>query len=166
VLSCGLWIAFFLQRVSPEAKTEIVEKRSSRLSIALLIVAAVLMMAGVTMLSTQRTARGSSEGGSGRARATLHLEPFVINLADVQQRSYLRVGVDLGLSREIGRDENPPVARARDTILGILTQSQVDNLLTARGKDKLKDDVLHALQARLPELEVEEIYFTEFLIQR
>jgi flagellar basal body-associated protein FliL len=31
---------------------------------------------------------------------------------------------------------------------------------------KLKEDLLHALQERLPGLEVEDVYFTEFLIQR
>jgi hypothetical protein len=30
----------------------------------------------------------------------------------------------------------------------------------------LKEDLLRALQARLPGLGVEEVYFTEFLIQR
>jgi len=90
----------------------------------------------------------------------------VINLADPEQRSYLRVGIDLGLGREIARGENPPVAQVRDTILGVLTQSRVDELLTAKGKAKLKEDLLHAVQERVPGLEVEEVYFTEFLIQR
>ena len=49
---------------------------------------------------------------------------------------------------------------------GVLAQSRVDELLTAKGKTKLKEDLLHALQERIPALEVEEVYFTEFLIQR
>lgn len=100
-------------------------------------------------------------------KGSLHLETFVLNLADSGQRSYLRVGIDLGLGREIGRGENaPPVGEVRDTILGVLAESRVDELLTAAGKAKLKEDLLHALQERLPGLEVEEVYFTEFLIQR
>ena len=97
---------------------------------------------------------------------TLHLETFVLNLADPQQRSYLRVGIDLGLSHEIGRGENAPVAEVRDTILGVLAQCRVEDLQIAAGKTKLKEDLLRALQARLPGLGVEEVYFTEFLIQR
>jgi flagellar basal body-associated protein FliL len=38
--------------------------------------------------------------------------------------------------------------------------------MTAAGKTKLKADLLHALQERIPQLGVEEVYFTEFLIQR
>ena len=100
-------------------------------------------------------------------KGTLHLETFVLNLADPGQRSYLRVGIDLGLGRELGRGENaPPVGPVRDTIVGVLAQSRVDELLTAKGKTKLKGDLLQALQGRVPELAVEEVYFTEFLIQR
>ncbi len=100
-------------------------------------------------------------------KSSLHLETFVLNLSDRDQRSYLRVGIDLGLGREMGKGENvPPVGQVRDIILGVLAQSRVDELLTAPGKAKLKEDLLHALEERVPGLAVKEVYFTEFLIQR
>jgi flagellar basal body-associated protein FliL len=100
-------------------------------------------------------------------QSTLHLESFVLNLVDADQRSYLRVGIDLGLSKEQKRgEEGPPVARIRDTILTVLAVAKVEDLLTADGKAKLKRSLLQALQERTPELGVEEVYFTEFLIQR
>lgn len=98
--------------------------------------------------------------------STLHLETFVLNLADPTQKSYLRVGIDLGLNRELKHGEDPPAARVRDTIIGVLALAKVDELLTAKGKESLKEDLLHALKQRVPELGVEEVYFTEFLIQR
>jgi flagellar FliL protein len=94
------------------------------------------------------------------------LETFVLNLAEPGQRSYLRVGIDLGLAREIARGETAPVGQVRDTILGVLADWKVDDLTTLKGKTKLKEDLLHALQERVPGLGVEEVYFTEFLIQR
>lgn len=100
-------------------------------------------------------------------KSTLHLETFVLNLAGSDQRSYLRVGIDLGLGRELGKGETaPPVAQVRDTILSVLAQARVENLLDEKGKTKLKADLLHALQETVPRLQVEEVYFTEFLIQR
>ncbi len=78
----------------------------------------------------------------------------------------MRVGIDLGLGREIGKDESAPVAEVRDTILSVLSEARVDDLLTAKGKAKLKEDLLQALQQRVPQLVVEDVYFTEFLIQR
>lgn len=129
--------------------------------------AVVLVGLGVWFWSTHRTTPGVLAGGNPEVKGTLHLETFVLNLADPEQRSYLRVGIDLGLGREMGRGENaPPVGQVRDTILSVLAQSRVDELMTAKGKAKLKEDLLHALQERVPGLGVEEVYFTEFLIQR
>lgn len=116
-----------------------------------------------------RVAHGSEAASAGdeKVRSTVHLDTFVLNLADTDQRSYLRVGIDLGLNHETKHGEEPvPVAEVRDTILGALGGAKVDDLLTAPGKAKLKEDLLHALQQRMPEIGVEEIYFTEFLIQR
>jgi flagellar protein FliL len=133
----------------------------------IVVVFLVLALAGlgIWFWNTRRLEPGPA-GRSG-IKSTLHLETFVLNLADPGQRSYLRVGIDLGLGSEIGKGENaPPVALVRDTILGVLGQSRVDDLLEEKGKTKLKADLLHALQERVPVLGVEEVYFTEFLIQR
>ena len=95
-----------------------------------------------------------------------HLETFVLNLADADQRSYLQVGIDLGLNQEAKHGETAPVAQVRDTILGVLAEAKVNDLMTVTGKAKLKENLLHALQERMPQLGVAEVYFTEFLIQR
>lgn len=90
-----------------------------------------------------------------------------MNLADTDQRSYLRVGIDLGLNQEAKRGEElASVAQVRDTVLSVLAEARVSDLMTASGKTKLKEDLLRALQQRVPQLGVEEVYFTEFLIQR
>jgi flagellar basal body-associated protein FliL len=108
----------------------------------------------------------SASKAEGHVKSTLHLETFVLNLADQDQRSYLRVGIDLGLSEELKHGEQVPVAQVRDTILGVLAEGKVNDLLTPAGKTKLKENLLQSLQRREPELGVEEVYFTEFLIQR
>jgi flagellar basal body-associated protein FliL len=140
----------------------------SRMGMIFLVLAVVLTAVGVWYWSTHRAAAPEQAANGGhQIKGTLHLETFVLNLADPEQRSYLRVGIDLGLSREMGKGESaPPVGQVRDTILGVLAQSRVEELLTAKGKAKLKEDLLRALQERVPGLGVEEVYFTEFLIQR
>lgn len=131
----------------------------------------LLPLGALALLGAWYWSRASGSGAPGNAstgvRSTLHLESFVLNLADADQRSYLRVGIDLGLTKEPKRgDEGPPVAKIRDTILTVLGTAKVDELLTAEGKAKLKQGVLQALQERTPDVGVEEVYFTEFLIQR
>ena len=48
----------------------------------------------------------------------------VLNLADTDQRSYLRVGIDLELHPEAKHGEKlAPVAQVRDTILSVLADA-------------------------------------------
>lgn len=116
--------------------------------------------------NTQRGTQGQGTQEISPVRSTVHLETFVLNLADHEQRSYLRVGVDLGISRELKQGEDPPIAHMRDTILAVLSTAKADDLLTAEGKTKLKAALLQALKERVPQMGVQEVYFTEFLIQR
>ena len=112
----------------------------------------------------RETATASAHSGS-----VLHLETFVLNLNDADQRAYLRVGVDLGLSRSPNRNESeapPPIALLRDTVLTVLASEKTADLLQDEGKRKLKESLVRALRDRAPEMGIEEVYFTEFLIQR
>jgi flagellar basal body-associated protein FliL len=153
--------------MSPSVQTARPAIPSKRLGGVFWILAIIVVAGGGVLWITQRSTPPSSPAPAGQAKSTLHLETFVINLADLQQRSYLRVGIDLGLNHEIGRGEQAPaVAPARDVILSVLAQASVEELLTTKGKASLKQSVLSALQERLPGLGVEEVYFTEFLIQR
>jgi flagellar basal body-associated protein FliL len=149
----------------PAKKTSEQEAPSGSGRVVVSILAVALIAAGGWFWST-RKAEPVLSGANAPVKGTLHLETFVLNLAGPDQRSYLRVGIDLGLGREIGKEENAPVAQARDTILGVLGQARIEDLVDEKGKTKLKADLLHALQEKLPGLAVEEVYFTEFLIQR
>ena len=107
------------------------------------------------------------------AKSVMHLESFVVNLAD-GPGIYLRVGIDLGLAGAAGEGEGGHgkdtkdggrTAVVRDTILGVLVKVAAQEVATAEGKARLKQDLLHALQRRLPELGVIEVYYTDFLMQ-
>jgi flagellar basal body-associated protein FliL len=149
----------------PTAMPDEVKKKSKSRGLGVAVLLLVLAGVGIWFW-TSRGAEPAPEQAT-KVRSTLHLETFVLNLADTDQRSYLRVGVDLGLNREAKHGEElAPVAEVRDTILGVLAEAKVDELMTAAGKSKLKENLLHALQQRVPQMGVGEVYFTEFLIQR
>jgi flagellar basal body-associated protein FliL len=124
-------------------------------------------LAAVAWFWTNHSGEAAQAGGENPVRSTLHLDSFVLNAADTEQRAYLRVGIDLGVNQDAKRAaEAAPVAQVRDTILGVLGEAKVEDLMTSAGKRKLKEDILGALRERVPQLGVEEVYFTEFLIQR
>jgi flagellar FliL protein len=135
---------------------------------------AVLAVAG--SMGCKKSSPALSDTGKDSADAqdkgVLHLEPFVVNLADPEDNRFLRVGIDLGLGKPFsgkagkGGEGDVPSARVRDCILFVLSTWRSDALLAPDGKQKLKDEILHALQDRVPELGVKEVYFTDFLVQR
>jgi flagellar basal body-associated protein FliL len=135
--------------------------------------AALLLLAAAFWFLMARTRAVSA----GRALAGLaikevvHLEGFTVNLADPPGDCFLRIGIDLGLGVSItGRGEKDtsavPTAHVRDVILRVLTTYQSNELLNPAGKLRLKQQLLEALQAAIPELAVRVVYFTDFLVQR
>jgi flagellar FliL protein len=120
--------------------------------------------------SSQAAQRDSAVRAPGGVRSVIHLDNFIVNLNGPQESSFLRVGLDLGSGleeKELREERGVPFKpRVRDVVLGVLATRSSDDLLTATGKSKLKQDLLQTLQERVPELQVREIYFTEFLVQR
>jgi flagellar FliL protein len=142
----------------------------------LLLVAAVLFLAvagyAARRLFHRRPFTANKEAKAEfEVRAILHLEPFLVNLADPDGDRFLRVGIDLGLERDLGEKKRGgesalPLARTRDAILTILTTCKADTLMAPAGKAALKNELTRALREHAPELGVREVYFTEFLVQR
>jgi flagellar FliL protein len=135
--------------------------------------ALVLLIAGATWHRFRHAASTVRHQAKAESEvvAVLHLEPFVVNLADPEGDRFLRVGIELGLDRELGQHDREgqsalAMAHTRDTILMILTTRKADDLLTSEGKAKLKDELTNALRERVPKLGVHDIYFTDFLVQR
>lgn len=142
----------------------------------------LLLLLGVALLvgAGGPGCKNSAQPPSGMVRdsqgsqikAVMHLEPFVVNLADTEENRFLRAGIDLGLGNPLadkegkGGESEIPTARIRDCILAVLSTWRSDALLAPDGKQKLKDELVRALAARVPELGVKEVYFTDFLVQR
>ena len=121
--------------------------------------------AGVFVWLRPQPSTSAAEGAA--AESTLAMETFVVNLNGSSQRAYLRVGITLGLTHPLPRNqaEAVPTALVRDTILSVLATAQPEELLRIEGKRQLKEELLKALQERVPQMAIENVYFTEFLVQ-
>lgn len=123
-------------------------------------------LAATGIFSWRRSQSSTSAAERPAAESTLALETFVVNLNASGQRAYLRVGITVGLAHPMPRSkEDVPMALVRDTILSVLATAQPDALVGLEGKRQLKGELLKALQERVPQLGVENVYFTEFLVQ-
>jgi flagellar basal body-associated protein FliL len=129
----------------------------------LIITFGLLTVIGIFLWLRSESSINASDG----AEPTVALETFVVNLSGSGQRAYLRVGITLGLAHSLphNQPEVLPTALVRDTVLSVLATAQPGELLNAEGKRQLKDELLKALQQRVPKLAIENVYFTEFLVQ-
>lgn len=108
------------------------------------------------------------------------LEPLLVNLADPDGRSYLRISLTLKVDEPLvpkdakpkeeapakGAGKNEFEAEERDAALEILGKETAANLLQPDGKEKLKKDLMDAFKDRVPEVKVVDVLITEFLVQR
>jgi flagellar FliL protein len=151
--------------------------KKSRKLLLFVVLATVLLGAGLAgwgLLPRPVVSSTTTEGeAQGMPKGTVHLESFIVNLADEGESCFLRVSMDLGVDRELQerkgevKDRNEaPTARIRDTILLVLSSYRSDELLTTEGRAKLKADLVQALNRDVPDLKVRTVYFTEFLVQR
>lgn len=139
-------------------------QKKKSLTLVFVIVAALIGVVGLGLYFLLQPAQPASAAGT--ASATLPLETFVVNLSGSGDRAYLRVSISLGLSHPLPRNkEEIPIALVRDTILSVLSSARAEQLTQAEGKNKLKSDLLQALQDRVPQLGIVDVYFTEFLVQ-
>jgi flagellar basal body-associated protein FliL len=153
--------------VADTTKPDRAQPRAQRGVALWIVLGVVLAVAGGGLAWWWHAGEGAERSAGTRAQSTLHLETFVLNLADPEQKAYLRIGMDLGIGKKAERgNDGVPVARLRDTILGVLATQKPSDLLNPEGKVKLKAELLRVLRERAPELDVEDVYFTEFLIQR
>jgi flagellar FliL protein len=154
-------------------KSETGKKRPTTVRLAVVVVLVLVAAggAGFYLLRKLGSVTHKKVNTDSEVRAVMHLDPFVVNLADPDGDRFLRVGIDLGLQQaqtehSQGNQNETPLARTRDAILMTLTTCKADNLLAPDGKSKLKEDLIKALREHVPDLGVREVYFTEFLVQR
>jgi flagellar protein FliL len=108
---------------------------------------------------------------------SIPLAPFVVNLAG--GGGYLKATLtlivrkdDLAAESKFERGAADPAnspansALTRDTILSTLSTQDPSVLLTVEGKNALKKELKANLKAKAPDLLLDDIYFTEFLIER
>ena len=97
------------------------------------------------------------------------LEPFVVNLADPSGTRFVRVTMSLvvadeAIAKEI-EEEKVVHARIRSAILELLALKQSSELVTPEGKTELKKAIAESVAHAAHELKVEDVLFSEFIVQ-
>ena len=94
------------------------------------------------------------------------LDTMIVNLADHGGKRYLRVTMALELSDgdAVTSIENR-LPQVRDAILMILPAKNYDDVSTTDGKVALRKEVMEKINSLITKGRVNNIYFTEFVVQ-
>jgi flagellar protein FliL len=160
----------------PEAEPA---KKSGKRWILIGAAVLVLMIAGGTAFwaiphfrgtgktSADAKAKSAEKPAVEPVKAMLALEPFLVNLADVDESRFVKASFQLGLAEEIGEKGKDTVAIAamRDSIITLLSSKTADQILTPEGKDMLRKEIGARVNAVSPQMKVLEVFIVDFVVQ-
>ena len=145
--------------------------RSKRGKMVVIVAAAVLIMAllagaGVFVLKSKGKSKGPEDNGPS---ASLPLGEFVVNLADRGAMRYLKTTIVLevrGTIKPGGEGEGGGAdPKVRDAVIEILSSKRFAELTAPGGKNQLRKDIMGAVNKRLEDAKVVDVYFNEFAMQ-
>lgn len=138
---------------------------------------AFLMLSGEEEMPAEGDAAGMQQSApttrTSSARSNLltvgpmyPMDQFIVNLLSQSGRRYLKTTINLeldngSLAGEL--DSKTPVVR--DIIIGILSAKTIEEISTAKGKDKLKEELVIKLNEVLVDGQLVNMFFTDFVIQ-
>lgn len=151
-------------------------KRKAKLWILIGAAVLVFILGGVAFLAMPYFKGGKSANSRTKAnqaqkkeevKATLPLEPFLVNLADPDEPRFVKTTFQLGLAEEQGeKDEGAASMPAmRDSIITLLSSKTSEQILSAEGKEKLRAEIKSRVNTIAPKLKVVEVYIVDFVVQ-
>ncbi len=155
------------------SKPKSLKKRLLIILAALALIALVIVVAGLVKSRSVREAgengarQQEQEAPARRQQYRLHGPlDFTVNLADAGQRRYLKATVtlaftDKGLADELVKSES----KLRDLIIGVLRSKTANEVADLGGTEKLRDEIVAAINGALTRGQITDLYFTDFLIQ-
>jgi flagellar FliL protein len=158
------------------------EKKSSNLVLIIIIVALVLVLlvVGVVVAMLAGGDEAPSNNNSNPAvkekqiksmdamevGPMFPLDTFTVNLLSDSGRRYLKVQMNLELDDEqLAAELENKTAVVRDVVIRMLSSKTLEEISTAKGKDKLKEQITDQLNLRLRDGNIRNVYFTEFVVQ-
>ena len=141
-------------------------RRKSRapLLIGILVLLFIASVAGFFASSRFINVKEKDAGG---VKATLKLEPFLVNLADEGEANFVKATISLGLAAEPKEEtwNDVTVAAVRDSVISLLSSKKAEQILTPQGKDTLRKEIRSKVNSVSPDLNVLEVYIVDFVVQ-
>lgn len=124
----------------------------------------VLILPGLSLAS------GGGGGGGGTSKYLALEPPFVVNLQDSNRIRFVQIKPQVKLEEvEQASEVKHHMAMIRHVLLMLFSNITEEKVRTLEGKESLREESLLAIQSALEEETghalVEQVYFTDFIIQ-
>ncbi|MCE5314755.1 MAG: flagellar basal body-associated FliL family protein [Armatimonadota bacterium] len=140
-------------------------------TIMIVAVGVVVILAGMGFMMFKSKGSAKNAKPEKLPTAEMALGDFVVNLADTDQVRYLKTTIVLevegGAPAAKGGEggEGGADVRIRDAVIQVLSSKTFAQLSEPDGKEKLKKDIITAVNERLEEGKAVEVFFNEFAMQ-
>lgn len=159
------------EKAQPTEQPVAEKKKKKKKGVPLLLIVGIVLVLSVLMVAKifMGGARGKDGAKVEKKEETvgvkMSLEEFLVNLGGSNEH-YLKTTLALGLKKgETEEKLKDEVAPIRDTILGVLTTKQPEELATESGKQKLKREIVEKINKELGGTKVLKVYFLSFATQ-
>ena len=141
------------------------------------IILGIFLVGAVAGFALMRKPSGDAKEKGGRSHkshkkepeqlSVMTLEEFVVNLSDVGEPHYLKASVSLEVAGDSGGEEaqKADLPKIRDVVITTMSKRNFRELLTANGKQSLKNAIKKEINHLLDDDRVSQVYFTSFAMQ-
>ena len=115
----------------------------------------------------EKTARSAAEVAStgGKEVTKFTIEEVTVNIADTRGNRFVRAGVYFEAAPEVLEELEANRARMVDTLGQVLSTKTLDDLTSPSIRGTLREELLGIINPTLKEGHVDNIYFTDLLVQ-
>ena len=158
-------------------------KKTSKLLIIILLIASLaiggaaifLVITNMTSDDKSGVAEGRNAGDEGdggkkvgmdKLGPIMPLEPFIVNLSGAGGRNYLKIEITLEFDKKgVQAELENKMPLIKDSILLLLATKSFESIQTAEGKLMLKNEIITRLNRFLSTGVIQNLYFTNFVVQ-
>jgi flagellar protein FliL len=153
-----------------EEQKETQQPKSSKKKLLIIIVLAVILLGGGGAAAYWKffMKAETSEKSSPKPEHSViqEFDTFIVNLRDPGGKRFLKLAMKAKLDGlPLSEEFKSRSFEMRDMILTILSSKETEDITSPEDKLSLKQEIIAALNRSLQKGQVQDVYFTEFLIQ-
>lgn len=109
---------------------------------------------------------GGKESGKGGSPLTFALDPFILNLADIESNKYLKISITLEFDApRTTQDAEQRVPQIRDAMILLMSSLTYGDIHSVAGKITLQSEVQNRISRIVEPGTVKRVYFTDLVVQ-